>query len=66
MIRDRASALFRLPPTLDPQMLNSRLESLNPHRSFAAAAVAASNAVSREELLSAAKSLNEWLKEAQQ
>ena len=66
VIRDRASALFRLPPTLDPQMLNSRLESLNPHRSFAAAAVAASNAISREELLSAAKSLNEWLKEAQQ
>jgi hypothetical protein len=66
VIRERASALFRLPPTLDPQMLNSRLESLNPHRSFAEAAVAASNAVNRDELLSAAKSLNEWLKEAQQ
>jgi hypothetical protein len=66
VIRERASALFRLPPTLDPQMLSSRLESLNAHRSFAAAAVAATNAVSRDELLSAAKSLNEWLKEAQQ
>jgi hypothetical protein len=66
VIRERASALFRLPPTLDPQMLNSRLETLNPHRSFVAAAVAATNAVSRDELLSAAKSLNEWLKEAQQ
>ncbi len=66
VIRERAIALFRLPPTLDPQTLNSRLESLNPKRSFAAAAVAASNAVSRAELLTAAKSLNDWLKEAQQ
>jgi hypothetical protein len=66
VIRERAIAMFRLPPTLDPQALSSRLESLNPHRSFAATAAAASNAVSRDELLSAAKSLNEWLKEAQQ
>jgi hypothetical protein len=59
-------ALFRLPPTLDARTLNSRLESLNPNRSFAATAEAASGAATREELVGAAKSLNEWLKEVQQ
>jgi hypothetical protein len=55
-----------LPPTLDPETLNSRLESLNSNRSFASAAQAASHASSRDELLGAAKSLNEWIKEVQQ
>jgi hypothetical protein len=66
VIRERAVALFRLPPALDPQTLNARLESLNSHRSFASAAEAASHASSRDELLGAAKSLNEWIKEVQQ
>jgi hypothetical protein len=66
VVRDRAIALFRLPPTLDPETLNSRLESLNSNRSFASAAEAASHASSRDELLGAAKSLNEWIKEVQQ
>jgi hypothetical protein len=65
VIRERAIALFRLPPTLDAQSLSSRLESLNPNRSFAATAEAASHAATREELVSAAKSLNEWIKEVQ-
>jgi hypothetical protein len=66
VIRERAVALFRLPPTLDPEALNARLETLNPNRSFASAADAASHAGSREALLNAAKSLNEWIKEVQQ
>jgi hypothetical protein len=66
VVRERAIALFRLPPTLDPETLNSRLESLNSNRSFASAAQAASHASSRDELLGAAKSLNEWIKEVQQ
>jgi hypothetical protein len=66
VIRDRAIALFRLPPALDPDTLNLRLESLNPQRSFAAAAEAAIHANSRDELLGAAKSLNSWVKEVQQ
>jgi hypothetical protein len=66
VIRDRAVALFRLPPTLDSQTLDARLEALNPHRSFASTALAAESAHSRDELLNAAKSLNIWLEEVQQ
>jgi hypothetical protein len=66
VIRDRAIALFRLPAPLDPQTLSARLEALNPQRSFASAADAASRATSRDELLGAAQSLNQWLKEVQQ
>jgi hypothetical protein len=66
VIRDRAMALFRLPSWLDQQTLEARLEALNPHRSFASAAHAAETAYSRDELLSAAKSLNYWLEEVQQ
>ena len=64
--RDRAVALFRLPPSLDSQTLESRLEALNPRRSFAATAQAAEQARNREELLGAAQSLNVWLEEVQQ
>jgi hypothetical protein len=66
VIRERAVALFRLPATGDAQTLNSRLEALNPNRSFAATAEGARHAATRDELVGAAKSLNEWLKEIQQ
>jgi len=66
VIRDRAVALFRLPPSLESQTLESRLEALNPRRSFAATAQAAEQARNREELLGAAQSLNVWLEEVQQ
>jgi hypothetical protein len=66
VIRERAIALFRLPATGDAQTLNSRLEALNPNRSFAATAEGARHAATRDELVGAAKSLNEWLKEIQQ
>jgi hypothetical protein len=66
VIRERAVALFRLPPSLDSQTLETRLEALNPHRSFAATAQAAEQARNREELLGAAQSLNHWLVEVQQ
>jgi hypothetical protein len=66
VIRDRAVAMFRLPPALDPEALNARLEALNPNRSFAAAADTANNARSRVELVAAARSLNQWLEEVQQ
>jgi hypothetical protein len=65
VIRDRAVALFRLPTSLDPQTLSARLESLNSERSFAVVSEAASGARSREELLGAAQSLNQWLQEVQ-
>lgn len=66
VIRDRAIALFRIPPSPDPETLKARLESLNPNRSFESAAQAASRASSRDELLGAAQSLNLWIKEVQQ
>jgi len=66
VIRERAMMLFRLPPTLDAQSLSSRLEELNPNSSFAMVANAAEQARTRDELVSAAKSLNQWLQEVQQ
>lgn len=63
LVRDRAAGLFRLPPSLDESMTSARFEALHPRRSFAAAAEAAANADTREELVSAARSLNQWLEE---
>lgn len=65
VITERASNLFHFPPTLDADELRTRLEALNPHRSFALAAEAATNVRTRDELLSATRSLNQWLEEAQ-
>jgi hypothetical protein len=42
-----------------------RLEALNPHRSFASAAERARSASSRDELVRAAQSLNQWFEEVQ-
>lgn len=66
VIRDRAVALFRLPPALGPGGVSGRLESLNPRHSFAAEAERARSARTREELVRAAQSLNQWLEEVQQ
>jgi hypothetical protein len=66
VIRDRAIMLFRLSPALDAQTLRSRLESLNPRRSFSSAADAAEQATTRDELLNAARSLHHWIEEVQQ
>lgn len=65
VIRDRAVALFRLPPTLDPAALGARLEGLNPRHSFAAEAERARSAHSRDDLVRSAQSLNHWLEEIQ-
>jgi len=65
VIRDRAVGLFRLPQALDDNLISARLEALNPKRSFAIASDAAARAQTREELVSAARSLNQWLEEVQ-
>ena len=65
LIRERAVTLFRIPPALDRRDLDERLESLNPHRSFAVAAHFAATAQTRDDLLDAAQSLNQWLEEVQ-
>ena len=65
VIRERAVALFRLPSTLGAQALDERLEPLNANRSFATAVHLASSAQTRDELLGAAQSLNQWIEEVQ-
>jgi hypothetical protein len=65
VIRDRAVTLFRIPPTLDSETLDARLEGLNPRHSFASVSQAAFNAQTRDELVRAAQSLNQWLEEVQ-
>jgi hypothetical protein len=65
VIRERAIALFRLPPTLDPAALTARLDSLNPRHSFAEEAERTRSARTREELVRAAQSLNHWFEEIQ-
>ena len=65
VIRQRAAALFRIPLAVSPEVLDERLESLNPRRSFAALAATASQARSRSELLAAAVSLHSWVEEVQ-
>jgi hypothetical protein len=66
VIRERAAALFRLPPTLSSEVLDQRLDSLNPRRSFTQLAAAASQVRSRDELLGAAQSLHHWVEEVQE
>ena len=66
VIRERAAALFRLSPTLSPEVLDERLDALNPRRSFAALAAAANQVRSRDELLVAAQSLHHWVEEVQE
>jgi hypothetical protein len=66
VIRQRAASLFRLPPTASAQLLDDRLEALNPRRSFHELAAATSQARTRAELLSAAISLHQWVEEVQE
>lgn len=66
VIRERATSLFRLPATLAPEAVDSRLEALNPNSSFTALADAATGARSRDELLNAAQSLHHWIEEVQE
>ena len=65
VIRQRAAALFRLPLAESPEVLDERLESLNPRHSFAGFAASANQARTRSELLTAAISLHDWVEEVQ-
>jgi Domain of unknown function (DUF4350) len=62
-IRERAAALFRLPPSLKGEELDERLDALPSQSKFSELAAAAGSARHRDELLTAARRLNEWLKE---
>jgi hypothetical protein len=62
-IRERATALFRLPPWLKGPELDERLDTLPARTKFTTLAAAAESARHRDELLTAARKLNQWLKE---
>jgi hypothetical protein len=62
-IRERAAALFRLPPSLKGRELEERLDALPAKTRFTTLAAAAESARHRDELLVAARKLNQWLKE---
>jgi hypothetical protein len=63
VIRQRAVQLFRLAPTLSNDMLDQRLEWLNPRRSFSELARAMDEARNRGELVARAQSLHHWIEE---
>jgi hypothetical protein len=62
-IRERATALFRLPPWLKGQDVDERLDALSTQSKFSELAAAAESARHRDDLLFAARKLNQWLKE---
>lgn len=62
-IRERAAALFRLPPWLKGEELDERLDALPSRSKFSELAAAANSARHRDELLTAARRLNQWLEE---
>jgi len=66
VIRERAAALFRLPPSDSAAQVDERLEGLNPRNSFAQRSARVSNARTRPDLLSAAISLHQWIEEVQE
>lgn len=63
MIRERARALFHLPPSLKGDELDERLDALSADAKFSELAATAQSARRRDELLHAARRLNFWLKE---
>ena len=62
-VRDRAAALFRLPPWLKGRELDERLDALPAATKFSELAGAVESARHRELLLLSARRLNDWLEE---
>ncbi|MEO5774847.1 MAG: hypothetical protein ABIQ32_12120 [Sphingomicrobium sp.] len=63
VVRRRAASLFRLPPSLKGDALDERLDRIGQGRSFSDAAAAVSAAQNEQELVAAARALNEWVEE---
>ncbi len=61
--RRRAASLLRLPPSLDAQATDARLDGLFPPKPFSALAADAAGAQTRPELVAAAQSLHDWTEE---
>ncbi len=62
----RAATLFRLPSGLDPGARDELLDRLFKRQSFSLLAADAASARSRPELVAAAQSLHDWIKEVQE
>jgi len=62
-VRERAAALFKLPPSLKGHELDARLDALPSQYKFSELAARANSARRRDELLLAARRLNHWLEE---
>jgi hypothetical protein len=65
VIRERAAALFRLGPSTGTELVDARLDALNPRHSFTALAETAAHARGRSAMLGAAQSLHHWVEEVQ-
>ena len=62
-VRERAAALFRLPPSLKGAELDERLDALPSRTKFSDLASAVESARHRDLLLLASRRLNQWLEE---
>ena len=63
MIRERAAAVLRLPPTLPDDKVLARLDALKAERSFSTLAEEAATVRTREAVLAAARALHHWQQE---
>ena len=66
VVRRRAASAFGLPPGLDAEARDIRLDGLSRQESFSSRAAKAASARSRPELTAAAQSLHDWIEEVQQ
>jgi hypothetical protein len=66
VVRNRAAALFRLPSGIDADARDVLLDRLVGRQSFSTLAADAASARSRPELVAAAQSLHDWIKEIQE
>jgi hypothetical protein len=64
VVRERMTALLRLPPTMAPEKVEQRLDALAADQQFSTLAANAANAGTPEGVLAAAKALHQWQQEA--
>jgi hypothetical protein len=63
-VRDRVSAMLRLPPAMPAEKVEQRLDALGPGQQFSTLAANAANAGTPETVLAAARALHQWQQEA--
>ena len=63
-VRERVSAMLRLPPTMPIEKVEQRLDALATGQHFSTLAASAANAGTPETVLAAARALHQWQQEA--